>query len=266
MSRSAKIDNAACSDVSGGALNLRSIHSDEPVDNGFGREVDYLTSAWRTPRRGEPGHSFSFTENMRIEVRARRTNTVGMNDALWFMGDNDRGWPACGEIDLLENPKKEVNHTAHFTLHSEHRYANVMGGKGGITATADLSDMTQWNIYWVEILPDRIEGGVNGETYFIHRRPASVPTDLSAGGGDSDGIVEGGVDGVGNGIEGEDWPWSDPNGFYMIISTGLSDDPRRWPGAVDPSEWDPSAPPTFSVDWVRVYVNDDFVPVSSLTE
>ena len=44
---------------------------------------------------------------MRIEIRFKRTPYQGFNDALWFMGNNDRPWPANGEIDLLENPKKE---------------------------------------------------------------------------------------------------------------------------------------------------------------
>lgn len=229
VSRSARIDNASCSEVKDGVLKMWSVKTAGPVDNRFGKEVDYLTSAYRSPRRGEEGHWCSFTENMRIEVRFRRSDAVGFNNALWFMGDNNRVWPACGEIDLLENPKKQVNQIAHFTIHSEHHFAGIMGGTGSVTATAELSDMTRWNIYWIEWYPDRIVGGVNGEAYFEHRR----------GEGES-----------------EDWPWSDD--FFMLITTGISDDPARWPGAVDPSGWDPYSPPSQEVDWVRVYVNDDY--------
>ena len=140
-------------------------------------------------------------------------------------------WPKNGEIDLLENPKKKVNQRAHFTLHSEHHYAGVVGGKGSVTSTIDLDDMSQWNIYWLEWYPDRIVGGVNGKAYFEHKKGA---------GGNMD------------------WPWSDPAGFYMIFSTGLSVNPKAWPGAVEPSTWDKKNPPSMYVDWVRVYVNDDY--------
>ena len=83
----------------------------------------------------------------------------------------------------------------------------------------------------MEWYPDRIVGGVNGTAYFEHRKGAD-----------------------GN----NDWPWSDPAGFFLIFSSGISDDPKAWPGAVDPSEWDPAAPPSMEVDWVRVYVNDRY--------
>ncbi len=231
MSRSAKIDDSACSAVEDGVLHMWSSKADGEVDNGFGKQVKYLTSCYRSAKDGEKGFWCNFTENMRIEVRLRRTDNVGFNDALWFMGNNGRKWPACGEIDLLENPKKTVNQRAHFTLHSENHYAGVVGGQGSVTASTVLSDMTQWNIYWLEWYPDRIVGGVNGLTYFEHKKG------------------EGGN---------EDWPWSDPEGFYMLFSTGISDNPNAWPGEVNPSEWDPEALPSMYIDWVRVYVNDDY--------
>ena len=55
-----------------------------------------------------------------------------------------------------------------------------------------------------------------------------------------------------------DWPWSDPAGFYLIFSTGLSVDPNAWPGTVNPQKWDKQNPPSMYIDWVRVYVNDDY--------
>lgn len=231
MSRSAYIDNEVCSAVEDGVLHMWSCPVDDEIDNGFGKMVKYKTSCYHSVKPGGKNFWCNFTENMRIEVRARRGDNVGFNDALWFMGNNGRGWPSCGEIDLLENPKKTVNQRAHFTLHSENHYAGVVGGKGSVTASTVLSDMTQWNIYWLEWYPDRIVGGVNGKTYFEHRKGAD-----------------------GN----EDWPWSDPEGFYMIFSTGISDNPDSWPGEVNPTEWDPENWPSMYVDWVRVYVSDDY--------
>ena len=56
----------------------------------------------------------------------------------------------------------------------------------------------------------------------------------------------------------EDWPWSDPEGFFLIFSTGISTNPKAWPGAVMPSEWKKDAMPAMFVDWIRVYVNKDY--------
>ena len=231
MSRAARVDNARCSEVKNGVLQIRTVEEVDSVDNRFGANVKFSHGCYRTALPGSKEFWCNFTENMRIEIRFKRNAYQGFNDALWFMGNNDRPWPKNGEIDLLENPKKTVNNRAHFTLHSENYYAGVVGGSGSVTSTIDLADMSLWNIYWLEWYPDRIVGGVNGQTYFEHRKGAN-----------------------GN----KDWPWSDPEGFFLIFSTGISTNPKAWPGAVIPSEWKKDAMPTMFIDWVRVYVNKDY--------
>ena len=183
MSRAARVDNARCSEVNNGVLQIRTVEETDSVDNRFGANVKFSHGCYRTSLPGSKDFWCNFTENMRIEIRFKRNAYQGFNDALWFMGNNNRPWPKNGEIDLLENPKKTVNNRAHFTLHSENYYAGVVGGSGSVTSTIDLADMSWWNIYWLEWYPDRIVGGVNGQTYFEHRKGAN-----------------------GN----EDWPWSDP--------------------------------------------------------
>ena len=91
--------------------------------------------------------------------------------------------------------------------------------------------MSQWNIYWLEWYPDRIVGGVNGQAYFEHNKGADGNTD---------------------------WPWSDPQGFFLIFSTGISTNPNAWPGAIIPSEWKKDAMPAMYIDWIRVYTNKDY--------
>lgn len=231
MSRAARVDNARCSEVNNGVLQIRTVEETDSVDNRFGANVKFSHGCYRTSLPGSKDFWCNFTENMRIEIRFKRNAYQGFNDALWFMGNNNRPWPKNGEIDLLENPKKTVNNRAHFTLHSENYYAGVVGGSGSVTSTIDLADMSWWNIYWLEWYPDRIVGGVNGQTYFEHRKGAN-----------------------GN----EDWPWSDPKGFFLIFSTGISTNPKAWPGAVMPSEWKKDAMPAMFVDWIRVYVNKDY--------
>lgn len=231
MSRTAKIDNKKCSKVEDGILHIWSVEEKDSIDNRYGKNVKYSTGCYKTPAPGEKNFWCRFTENMRIEIRLKRTDTQGFNDALWFMGNNNRPWPKNGEIDLLENPKKQVNQTAHFTLHSENHYAGVIGGGGSVTSHIKLADMTQWNIYWMEWYSDRIVGGVNGRKYFEHIKGAN-----------------------GN----QDWPWNDPAGFFLIFSTGISANPDAWAGEIVPSQWDKNNPPSMFIDWVRVYTNDNY--------
>ena len=231
MSRTAKVDNRKCSKVEDGVLRIWSVEEKDSIDNRFGKKVKYSHGCYRTSLPGSKEFWCNFTENMRIEIRFKRTSYVGFNDALWFMGNNNRPWPENGEIDLLENPKKTLNDRAHFTLHSENHYAGVVGGSGSVTSTIELADMSQWNIYWLEWYPDRIVGGVNGQAYFEHRKGADGNTD---------------------------WPWSDPLGFFLIFSTGISTNPNAWPGAIIPSEWKKDAMPAMYIDWIRVYTNKDY--------
>lgn len=229
MSKSANVNNAKCSKVENGVLHMWSVEEPDSIDNGFGKKVKFSHAGYRSVVSGKQAWC-NFTENMRIEIRFKRVAAEGFNDALWFMG-NKGPWPKNGEIDLLENPKKKINQRAHFTLHSENHYAGVVGGEGSVTSTIDLADMSQWNIYWLEWYPDRIIGGVNGKAYFEHKKGDNGNTD---------------------------WPWSDPAGFYVIFSTGLSVNPNAWPGAVNPAAWDKQNPPSMYIDWIRVYVNDNY--------
>lgn len=231
MSRYGCVNNKRCSEVKDGVLHIYTIEESDSIDNRFGKKVKYSHGCFRTPEPGDAEFWCNFTENMRIEIRFKRIPYVGFNEALWFMGNNNRPWPKNGEIDLLENPKKTLNNCSHFTLHSENHYAGVIGGLGSVTSSIELTDMSQWNIYWMEWYPDRIVGGVNGQTYFEHRKGANGNTD---------------------------WPWSDPEGFFLIFSTGVSTNPDAWPGAIIPSEWKQNEMPVMCIDWVRVYVNKDY--------
>lgn len=231
MSTTARVNNAHCSEVKDGALCIYTKEEKDSIDNGFGKKVKYSHGCYRSALPGSKEAWCNFTENMRIEIRFKRTAYVGFNDALWFMGNKKINWPKNGEIDLLENPKKAVNNRAHFTLHSENYYAGVVGGLGSVTSSIELSDMSQWNIYWLEWYPDRIVGGVNGQTYFEHKKGANGNTD---------------------------WPWSDPEGFFLIFSTGISTNPNAWPGAAVSSEWKKDTMPGMFIDWIRVYVNKDY--------
>jgi len=227
VNRDAKVDVDRCVFVKDGILHIKAYHLDTLIDNGYGKQVEYIQGAIRSASKDNPEFWCTFTENMRIEVRARRDAVTGINDAIWFMPNAKIKWPAGGEIDLLENPKKKVNNRAHFTLHSENYHTG--GDKNNsVSAITKVEDMSDWNTYWMEWYPDKIIGGVNDTAYFEHHYGDAGNTD---------------------------WPWSNPEGFYLILSRGLSTDPNRWMGAVDPSTWPAGDGPSMDIDWIRVYKN-----------
>ena len=243
MNESAKVNNTEASQVKNGRLIMKAYRLPETINTGYTNQynntgnVDYMHASYRTypSRNAQMGDWFSLHTNMRFEVRYRRTNTQGFNNAVWFQGNIlNVPWPAYGEIDLYENPKKRADvPTMHSTLHSENFYS---GNGNAKTATVNLEDMTRWNIYWIELYPEQVVMGVNGQTVLTVNKGENGYTD---------------------------WPWDQQEGFYLIFSTGMYDKVHSsrdgWMGNVRPEDFaDPKHLPSMEFDWVRVYVNDDY--------
>ncbi|MEN8124903.1 MAG: glycoside hydrolase family 16 protein [Bacteroidota bacterium] len=82
-----------------------------------------FTSA-RMVTKGKKSFGFS-----RIDIRAKLPFGQGIWPALWMLGDNidQAGWPACGEIDIMEMIGNEAS-TSHATVHfgtdfASHKYS-----------------------------------------------------------------------------------------------------------------------------------------------
>lgn len=79
----------------------------------------------------------------RIDIRAALPKGQGIWPALWMLGANfpTAGWPACGEIDIMELIGGEgKDNTVHGTIHWSHagEYANY--GKGYTLETGIFAD------------------------------------------------------------------------------------------------------------------------------
>lgn len=235
----AAIDNSKCMKVKNGVLHLLTINESDSIVNFFGNTVKYSTYSTQTVAAISPQYWGVFTENMRYEVRMKCSHELGFNHALWFMPESSRygqeggasyeGWPECGEIDLLETPRDKPNEKAWFTLHSKNY--NNKSPNGSTYNTLDLDDMSQWHIYWIELTEKEIRSGINGECYFVHCYGDKGNTD---------------------------WPWNTPQGWYFMMTPGLSFDPGSWMGKANPADWNPRTPPNMQIDWIRVYVNDKY--------
>jgi beta-glucanase (GH16 family) len=114
---------------------------------------------------------FSFKYG-KIEARAKLPAGVGTWPAIWMLGNNitTAGWPACGEIDIMEHVGKELNKifgTVHYTGHS---------GGGGVGNTVTISNATtEFHIYTVEWSATAIKFYVDNQLFHTVSNNSSLP-------------------------------------------------------------------------------------------
>lgn len=154
----------------------------------------------------------------RIEVRAKLPTGRGMWPAIWMLGENidEVGWPACGEIDIMENVGFDPDRI-HANVHTE-AFNHVLGTNLG--EVIDLPDPhLDFHVYAVEWRPDRIEFFLDGERYFSFENSGAGPAE---------------------------WPFDTPH--FLILNAAVG---GAWGGqqGVDDSIF----PQRYYIDYVRVY-------------
>jgi beta-glucanase (GH16 family) len=108
---------------------------------------------------------FEFTYG-KVEVRAKLPSGVGTWPAIWMLGGDfaTNPWPACGEIDIMEQRGSELN-KIYATLHYPgHSGANGDGGTKIISNAA-----TQFHIYSLDWNASTIQISVDSQ--LIHSVP-----------------------------------------------------------------------------------------------
>jgi beta-glucanase (GH16 family) len=154
----------------------------------------------------------------RFEARIKIPYGQGMWPAFWMLGNNSgtAEWPACGEIDIMENIGKEPA-IVHGTIHGP-GYSGAAGiGSPFSIARGRFAD--DYHLYAVEWEPNVIRFYVDGNLYAT-QAPADLP-------------------------RGAKWVYDHP--FFVILNLAVGGD---WPGAPDKTT---SFPQTMLVDYVRVY-------------
>jgi beta-glucanase (GH16 family) len=155
----------------------------------------------------------------RFEARIRIPFGQGIWPAFWLLGENitTAGWPACGEIDVMENIGKEPG-TIHGTLHGP-----GYSGGGGISAAYALPPGRKFSdafhLFAVEWEPNVIRFYVDRHLYKT-RTPADLPP-------------------------GSAWVFNRP--FFIILNVAVG---GGWPGNPDATT---VFPQQMLVDYVRVY-------------
>lgn len=179
--------------------------------------ADGLTREYTSARLQTKG--LFATKYGRIEARIKLPSGRGLWPAFWALGSNieDVGWPACGEIDVMESLGNEP-----FLLYGS-VHGPATGEQQGYRLTAfersPVSLASSYHIYGVQWSASAIVFTFDGVPYST-RTPAS----LSAG---------------------AQWVFDKP--FFLVLNLAVG---GTWPGAPDSSTLFPA---TMLIDWVRVY-------------
>ncbi len=178
---------------------------------------------WTSARVKSQGR-YSFTYG-RIAFRAKLPAGSGTWPALWMLGDNitEIGWPACGEIDVMEHVGKDPG-SVHASLHTPSSSGATVN-----TRTRNVSDFSSaFHLYEAEWTPDAIIFSIDGQPFYTYN-PASKTAST--------------------------WPFDAPQFIIMNVAMGgnFGSDPQYETGnqrnGVDPN----LTSATMEVDYVRVY-------------
>lgn len=134
------------------------------------KKESYLGSNYTSARLKTSG-KFSFKYG-KVEFRAKMPSGGGTWPALWMLGDNigTVGWPACGEIDIMEHLGNQLN-KIYATLH----YSGHSGGSGDSSTTLISNAATEFHIYTLDWRADYIKFYVDNQLFKTVTNSASLP-------------------------------------------------------------------------------------------
>ncbi len=175
---------------------------------------------WKSARlttRGKTSFLYGKIEFSAMVPAGRGTWAAG-----WTLGDSyvdEKSWPYCGEIDILETVgyemKEDGTGIAHSTVHTPAYYFKI---NNQISSTIDVPNVTsEFHTYAVEWTPTEVRGYVDGNHYYTYDKNA-------------------------NELE---WPFAQPQNIILNLAMG-----GGWGGAMGMDESLTSQ--KFVVDYVRV--------------
>lgn len=151
----------------------------------------------------------------RIEARIKVPAEAGAWPAFWLLGDDidEAGWPACGEIDVMEYVAIDPTRV-HGTLHGP-GYSGLDGGAGQAHDFGQplAADFHRYAVLWS---PTKIEWLLDDQPYH-QLTPSDVPG-----------------------------PWPFDHDFYLLLNLAIG---GGWPGNAAVAA---ILPATMLVDWIRI--------------
>lgn len=114
---------------------------------------------------------FSFKYG-RVDIKAKLPAGGGTWPALWMLGDNisSAGWPACGEIDIMEHVGNQLNKIYGTVHHPNHSGGNADGGTVNIANAT-----TEFHLYSLDWSPSQIKFYVDNQLFYTFANNSSLP-------------------------------------------------------------------------------------------
>lgn len=159
--------------------------------------------------------SFTFG---RVDIRAKLPVTKGIWPALWMLGANINsvGWPACGEIDIMELIGTYPSRV-YATLHWKNA-SNNHDSKGNSYDLSSGNFSQQFHVYSLIWEQDQVKCLIDDQLYLTVTK-----ADLGSA----------------------NYPFNSPHFFIFNVAVG-----GNWPGSPDASS---SFPQRMFVDYIRVF-------------
>jgi beta-glucanase (GH16 family) len=144
--------------VEGGVLKIKSIRE------------NFSGSTFTSARLKTQG-KFDFKYG-KVEARAKLPAGVGTWAAIWMLGSDIAtvGWPACGEIDIMEHLGRELN-KIYGTLH----YPGHSGGNADGNTKMIANATTEFHIYSTEWTAASIKIYVDGQLIHSVANSNAIP-------------------------------------------------------------------------------------------
>jgi beta-glucanase (GH16 family) len=155
----------------------------------------------------------------RVEARMEIPRGQGLWSAFWMLGaDHDAvGWPACGEVDIMENVGMEPR-LVHGSMHGP-GYSGGSALTGKYALPSGQAFAADYHLYAVEWDADGVRFYVD-DTLYETRTPEDAPS-------------------------GATWVYDHP--FYLLLNLAVG---GTWPGSPDQTT---AFPATLKIDYVRAY-------------
>ena len=152
----------------------------------------------------------------KVEVSAKFKSAQGTWPAIWMLPE-DKQWPYGGEIDIMEH--LNYDKFVYQTIHTNYTY-NLKQKENPISHGIAAIDQDEFNVYGVELLPEKIVFYVNGVETFTYPKVESLQGELQFPFGESP--------------------------FYLLIDMQIG---GSWVGQPNPEDY----PSWMEVDWVKMY-------------
>ncbi len=134
------------------------------------RKESYSGSSY-TSARLQSNNLYSFKYG-KIDVRAKLPAGIGTWPAIWMLGNNmaTAGWPACGEIDIMEQNGHEKS-KIYGTMH----YPTEVGQYGDGATTTIATATSTFHVYSALWTPDSIQISIDGVPFYTLPNHAGLP-------------------------------------------------------------------------------------------